>query len=160
MEFRQARISERQGLFAEGYKVWSSNRTFEKYCADNSREDDNGIRYVLDKDGEIVSSLMLLRLNDYKGSKVYGIGSVLTTKQHQGKGYATVLLLKTIETITGNSMIFLHSDIDPGFYARMGFRALPDKYQKKQNSVCMLRCSDEIWGDLTLGCEFQAPGYF
>ena len=156
MIFRQARADEIEGLFTEGYKV----RTFEQYCLDNSREDAHGTRYVLEKDGEVVSSLMLLRLHDFQGRKVYGIGSVLTPKRHGGKGYATILLRKSINTVSGDALIFLHSDISPEFYSRFGFRALPARYQKKESSVCMLRCGADIWDELTAASGVHVPSYF
>ncbi len=160
MIFRQARGDEIEGLFAEGYKVWSRNRTFRQYFDDNSREDANGIRYVLENDGEIVSSLMLLKLNDFQGLKVYGIGSVLTPKRHQGNGYASILVKKSIDTVDSDALIFLHSDIKPEFYRRFGFRALPSRYQKKESSVCMLRCNSDIWDELMAASSIHVPSYF
>lgn len=160
MVFRQARASEIEGLLAEGYKYWSRNRTFDQYCADNRREDVNGIRYVIEENGDIVSSLILLKLNDFKGKKVFGIGSVLTPEHHSGKGYATILLKNTINTVCRDALIFLYSDISPEFYRRFGFRPLPDRYQKKENSVCMLRCTQDIWGELEAIAGVNVPGYF
>ncbi len=160
MIFRKAKPDEIEGLFAEGYKVWSRNRTFEQYCSDNSKEDANGTRYVLEKDGEIVSSLMLLKLNDFQGRDVYGIGSVLTPKRHSGQGYASILLKKSIETVSKEAMIFLHSDISPEFYFRFGFRTLPAHYQKKEASACMLRCTEDVWGELMAASSVQVPSYF
>jgi len=160
MIFRKAKPDEIEGLFAEGYKVWSRNRTFEQYCADNSKEDAKGTRYVLENDGEIVSSLMLLKLNDFQGRKVYGIGSVLTPVQHSGKGYASILLKKSIETVSDETLIFLHSDIRPEFYRRFGFRPLPNQLQKKEGSICMLRCVEDIWGELMAASGAHVPSYF
>ena len=160
MIFRQARADEIEGLFAEGYKVWSRNRTFRQYCEDNSKEDANGIRYVLENNGVIVSSLMLLKLNDFQERKVYGLGSVLTPKRYQGNGYATILVKKSIDTISSDALIFLHSDIKPEFYGRFGFRSLPHQYQKKENSVCMLRCDSDMWDELMAASSNHVPSYF
>ena len=160
MLFRKARPDEIEGLFAEGYKVWSRSRTFEQYCSDNRKEDAKGIRYVLEKDGEIVSSLMLLKLNDFQNREVYGIGSVLTPERHSKKGYASILLKKSIETVNQDAMIFLHSDIKPAFYSRFGFRALPPQHQKKEGSVCMLRCTEDVWEELLAASGIHVPTYF
>ena len=56
MIFRQARPEETDMLFREGYKVWSRNRTYAQYCEENRKEDAYGTRYVLEVDGEVVSS--------------------------------------------------------------------------------------------------------
>lgn len=160
MTFRKAKPNEIMGLFAEGYRVWSRNRTFEQYCEDNGKEDVNGTRYVLEKDGEVVSSLMLLKLNDFQSRKVYGIGSVLTPEKHSRKGYASILLRKSIDTVRDDALIFLHSDIRPEFYGRFGFRALPVQYQKKSGSVCMLRCTEDVWEELLAASSVHVPSYF
>ena len=160
MIFRQARSNETAGLFEEGYKVWSKNRTFEQYCADNSKEDALGTRHVIESGGEIVSSIILLKLKDFRGNKVHGIGSVLTPEKHAGKGYATMLIKHCLNTVSKDALIFLYSDINPQFYARFGFRALPSRFQKKDNSVCMLRCNGDIWKDLLATSVAHIPNYF
>jgi predicted acetyltransferase len=159
MIFRVALPEERDFLFSEGYKEWPKNRTFAQYCTDNAKEDEYGTRYVLDVGGDIVSSLILLNLKDVAGKKAYGIGSVLTSKKHAGKGYATKLLGNVISQFEKDvSFIFLFSDINPDFYMRFGFRVLPDKLQSK--SVCMVHCSDSNWHTL-LKCPINAmPDYF
>ena len=60
MVLREAKKEKVSDLFQQGYKVWSKGRTWEKYCADNSKEDAYGTRYVLECEGEIASSLILL----------------------------------------------------------------------------------------------------
>lgn len=160
MIFRQALIQERDYIFMEGYKEWPKNRTFEKYCADNAREDAYGTRYVIDVDGEIVSSLILLDLKDVAGKKAFGIGSVLTSKSHAGKGYATELLNRCMRLYDIDSFIFLFSDINPDFYKRFGFQPLPSHLQKKEKSVCMVYCSDESRNALYTCSIDTLPDYF
>lgn len=161
MIFREARPEERAFLFAEGYKEWPKNRTLEQYCTDNAKEDAYGTRYAIDVSGNIVSSLILLNLKDIAGKKASGIGSVLTSRNHTGKGYATELMNNVIQTNKKEvSYIFLFSDIDPEFYKKFGFRALPPELQKKEKSVCMVYCSDDSWATL-LACPIDAmPDYF
>lgn len=161
MTFRQAQPYERDIIFREGYKVWSKNRTFEQYCTDNAREDSYGTRYLLDIDGRIVSSLILLRLGDVGGRKVRGIGSVLTPKVESGKGYATELMKNTVKTALNEaSCILLFSDISPDFYKRFGFRILPAGLQKCPKSTCMAYCSEECWDELVSGSSYALPDYF
>ena len=161
MIFRQTHPQEREIIFREGYKEWSKNRTFEQYCADNAKEDDYGTRYVLDEKGEIVSSLILLKLGDIGGKRACGIGSVLTPKAHSGKGYATELMKNTINTALDEvSYILLFSDISPDFYKRFGFRILPTGLQRCAKSTCMVYCSEEDWEKLISISSDALPDYF
>lgn len=161
MLIREAAPHERDELFLEGYKVWSKNRTFEQYCVDNSKEDACGTRYVMDQDGKILSSLILLRLKEIWGCKVYGFGSVLTSAEYTGKGYATSLIKYCIENITEeNSILFLYSEINPVFYERFGFKALPPHLQKDSKAVCMALCSGKMWVRLLNAPAALIPDYF
>ena len=157
MVFRQAQPQEITAIFEEGYKEWRKNRTFEQYCIDNAKEDAYGTRYVIDVDSEIVSSAIVLSLHTISGKKVYGIGSVVTPKMHAGKGYATELLVNILKE-KDDAYVFLFSDIDPGFYKRLGFRLLPSRFQRK--STCMVKCRDDNWAKL-IACSLETiPDYF
>lgn len=161
MIFRQAKPEERNLLFQEGYKEWSRNRTFEQYCIDNGKEDAYGTRYVIEKDGEIVSSAILLNLKDVNGKKAYGIGSVLTPKTHAGKGFATELMKSCMKAVYDeDTLIFLFSDINPAFYERFGFRILPSELQKSAKSTCMVYCKEDLWNELLAGSTDVLPDYF
>lgn len=161
MIFRQSKQEEIEDLFREGYQVWSRNRTFEQYCKDNRKEDAYGIRYVIEENGDIVSSLILLSLKEIFGRKVYGIGSVLTPALHKHKGYATILIKKCIEQISDkNAMIFLYSEITPSFYERFCFRVLPQNLQKDSGSICMVLCDDIIWKELQNISVNMLPDHF
>lgn len=163
MIFRMALPQEIDYLFSEGYKEWSKNRTFEQYCIDNAKEDAYGTRYVIDVNNEIGSSLIILKLRDIFGKRVYGIGSVLTPKIHAGKGYATELIknfIKQEELKRENFFIFLFSDINPEFYKRFNFKIMPSKFQRYEKSVCMVYCNDASWNEL-LNCSIDSmPNYF
>ncbi|HEX3075400.1 MAG TPA: GNAT family N-acetyltransferase [Lachnospiraceae bacterium] len=161
MIFRKAMKNEIEGLFMEGYKVWSKNRSFEQYCIDNGKEDAYGTRYVIDENGEIVSSMILLNLKSILERKVYGIGSVITPKLHGHKGYASKLLTQSIEEHTEKeSIIFLYSDVHPSFYEQFLFRALPDYLQKGKSGICMVRCEESIWSQLIKSPLDIIPDYF
>ncbi|HBV88595.1 GNAT family N-acetyltransferase [Desulfosporosinus sp.] len=159
MIFRQALPQEIDLIFIEGYKEWSKNRTFEQYRSDNAKEHAYGTRYVIDVNNEIVCSLILLKLKDIIGKRVYGIGSVLTPKSHAGKGYAKELLKNCIKE-KEDTFIFLFSDINPKFYEKFSFRILPSKFQKYEKSICMVYCNDDSWNEL-LNCSIDSlPDYF
>lgn len=161
MIIRQAKKEEVGLLFEQGYQEWSKNRTFEQYCMDNSKEDAFGTRYVMEKNGEIVSSMIVLKLDSINGNKVYGIGSVLTPPNHVGNGYATNLLRKCIAWLSvDNPIILLYSDINPSFYEKSNFRLLPAQLQKYDKSPCMVYCNDEVWHELS-NCSIDLiPNYF
>jgi predicted acetyltransferase len=161
MIFRQSKPEEVEELFKEAYKVWSKNRTFQQYCVDNSKEDAYGIRYVIEDKKEIVSSLILLNLESIKGRKVYGIGSVLTSPKHKRKGYATELLKSSIAKVNDEAaVIFLYSELEPSFYERFHFRALPKNLQKDKGSICMVLCDDIMWKELLSSSIDHIPDHF
>lgn len=161
MIFRKAKQNEIEQLFQEGYQVWSKNRTFEQYCEDNSKEDAYGTRYVIEENGEVVCSLILLYLKSIKGRKVYGIGSVLTSETQKKKGYATELLKHTLlQNVEEGAMVFLYSEVAPSFYERFRFRVLPKDLQKETESICMVLCDDMIWGELVNSPISLIPDHF
>lgn len=161
MLIRKVRPDEILELFIEGYKVWNKGRTFEKYCADNGKEDYYGVRYGIEESGKIVSSLILLKLNNIDGYPVYGIGSVLTAREYGGKGYASILLKECLAKIEEEKRyVFLYSEINPAFYERLEFRSLPASLQKGGKAVCMVSCSDDLWQKLIEKDISGIPDYF
>lgn len=58
-----------------------------------------------------------------------GIGAVFTPVSQRGRGHASRFFdeLLAQERAAGHDVAFLFSDIDPGFYARLGFVALPSR---------------------------------
>lgn len=159
---REAALGERELLFRDGYQEWSKNRSLEEYIRDNSKEDNYGKRFVIDLEGKIISSLIVLNLKPIMGKTVYGIGSVLTPKLHTGKGYATILLKNCIKQIEKdeNALIFLFSDINPDFYKKLGFKLLPKELQKSGKSPCMVRCGEQDWHNLLKVSIDRIPEYF
>ena len=161
MIFRQAKKEEIEELLSEGYKIWSKDRTIEQYYTENRKEDEFGTRYVIEDNGIIVSSLILLNLKSINSKNVYGIGSVLTPHAYKHKGYATALLRNCIEKIsTDTSLIFLYSEIDPAFYERYNFRVLPPDLQKDAHSICMVLCDDDMWSVLITSGIDLIPNHF
>lgn len=161
MIFRQAKREEIDQILSEGYKVWSKDRTFEQYFTENRKEDEFGTRYVIEDSGVIVSSLILLNFKSIGSKEVYGIGSVLTPPVYKHKGYATALLRNCIQEISADTaLIFLYSEIDPAFYERYNFRVLPPDLQKDADSICMVRCNDDMWSVLITGGTELIPNHF
>lgn len=161
MIFRQAAKEERPFLFQEGYKEWSKARTFEQYCIDNSKDDAIGTRYVIEEHGQVVCSAVLLQLKSIKGIAVYGLGSILTSQNHRGKGYGIELVKSCMKLVSdSNTIIFLYSDINPSYYEVLGFKSLPAKLQKYEKSICMAYCQKHIWAELVNTKAAAIPNYF
>jgi predicted acetyltransferase len=161
MVFRQAYNKEINQLFRDGYEVWSRNRSFEQYCIDNSKEDNYGTRYVIDLNEQVVSSLILLKLNNILNKNVYGIGSVLTLPAFKKRGFAAKLLKNCINLVyDDDTILFLYSEIKPSFYERFNFRELPVHLQKDSESICMVLCNDDIWDKLIDSSIEIIPDHF
>lgn len=161
MLIRKVKTEERSLLFQEGFKIWNKGRTFEKYCVDNSKEDSFGTRYGIEVGGNIVSSLILLRLGHIDQDTVYGIGSVLTFGGHLGNGYAKELIRDCMtKAQEEDKYIFLYSEINPSFYERFEFRQLPDYLQKNDKAVCMVSCNEVLWKRLLDKDISIIPDYF
>jgi predicted N-acetyltransferase YhbS len=91
------------------------------------------LRYVglVDQRGRLVSSMLryslLLREGAAATVRAVGIGAVFTAPRARGRGAASELLRAVMEEARdlGYEAALLYSDIDPAFYARLGFVALP-----------------------------------
>jgi N-acetylglutamate synthase-like GNAT family acetyltransferase len=103
-----------------------------------------------------------LKLKNIFNVPVWGLGSIVTHGEMTGKGYATSLIKKCIESIEEKEdvFIFLYSDIRPDFYQRLGFKLLPDKLQKNKKSICMVRCGESNWEKLIKSLPEEIPDYF
>jgi predicted N-acetyltransferase YhbS len=90
------------------------------------------LRYVgLVERGKLVASIKRygLALREGTGSvlRAVGIGAVFTAPEARGRGLASVLLTAVMNEARdlGYEAAALYSDIDPAFYERLGFVALP-----------------------------------
>lgn len=160
MRFREAREQETATLLEMGCSVWSKGRTWEQYFSDNHKEDTYGTRYVVEDDGRIVSSLILLRLGEIFDRKMFGIGSVITPPEFRNRGYAAELLKNTLGRVGDSDVVFLYSEVPPPFYERFGFRVLPENMQKDPGSICMVRCEKPVLEKLLAGGITLLPDHF
>jgi predicted N-acetyltransferase YhbS len=93
------------------------------------------LRYVglADRRGRVVGSIkryaLLLRDGSAAGGalRAVGIGAVFTAPSARGRGVASALVGAVLDEARalGYAAALLYSDIDPAFYARLGFVALP-----------------------------------
>ncbi|NJL71239.1 MAG: GNAT family N-acetyltransferase [Candidatus Competibacteraceae bacterium] len=92
-----------------------------------------------------------------------GIGSISTDPLLRRSGHASQLLHEVVTLFherDGGRVFFLHADVDPKLYNRLGFIALPDMYQTKKGSVTMMYCSPHVREKLLADPEFKPPAYF
>ncbi|WP_428240767.1 GNAT family N-acetyltransferase [Gynuella sp.] len=152
MYLREAKAHELDTIYAIGFDVWNDGLSYEEYLTDcrSSEKYQAGTWYVLVENEQILSSLIVYQgLFDLKEG-CFGIGSVATPNNIRYKGYASHLLnlMKTELFINHNGKaIFLHCDIDPQFYSRLGFTSI-------EGSDCMYISSD------TFVFNGSIPAYF
>ena len=136
---RRARSDELDRVHLHGRDAWGDGlsevawldecRASAKYAA--------GTWHVLEADGEPVASLIVYEGRFSLPPGAHGIGSVATSPAARHRGHASALVTGVaarLET-AGSHGIWLFSDIDPGFYARLGF----DTVRAFDDTVCMVR---------------------
>ena len=156
--FRAARTDELEAVFLMGMDTWSEGRTKERYLSDclRSPKYSRGTWYVLEEAQELRSSLIAYPL----GHGTLGLGSIATPPRLRRRGYATQLIQSALNQFEdeGTSEFFLFSDIDPSFYVRFGFQALPPSFQPTPGSICMLKSPQ--FEKILNSADFAAPDYF
>ncbi len=140
MYLREAKADELDAIYDMGFETWHEGMTYDEYLAECRGNDkyQAGTWYVLIENEQVVSSLIVYsRMFDLEDS-CFGIGSVATPKSERGKGYASYLVKLVTDELFANhncNFLFLHSDIDHKFYARLGFETI-------EGSNCMYISKD------------------
>jgi len=154
MEIRKPREEEYKSIYRMGFYAWSDGKSLEEYiekCTE-SKKYKSGTWYVLANENILVSSLIVYE-SVFKIPKGFcGIGTVATAIEHRNKGFSTHLINGVCENLKaqGFSGVYLHTDIGPAFYERLGFfRASVDSQD------CMLRLFSEFKSQ-----ENEIPDYF
>lgn len=138
MEIRKPRKDELHSIYLMGYDVWSEGMSVEDYvksCVDSGNYK-SGTWYVLASDNDLVASLIVYESQFNIPEKFCGIGSVATAMQHRKQGYSSQLVNGICDILeqSGYSGVYLHSDIAPEFYTRLGFIPVA-----QDNARCMVR---------------------
>ena len=163
---RRAKADEMDSVYLAGFDVWGGAQSKDQYLAGcrGSAKYARGTWYVLeDADGKPVSALITYELPGSVGQPVVGIGSIATDPNQRKKGHAAQLLcdvMRLHHPQDGKQVFYLHSDIDPHHYERLGFVRLPSRHQKKQGSVTMVCCPGEVREEILSGPGFHPPVYF
>lgn len=121
-------------IYSMGYDVWGEGSPYSDYLAEcrTSAKYKSGTWYVLNVDGEIVSSCILYNITE----NVVGIGSLATKNNKRKLGYGS-LLIKKLLTEQSADTYFLWSDINPVFYEKLGFSLVDPKLQVHTDSKLM-----------------------
>lgn len=119
------------------HAIWSSGRSLPEHIAHTfaqlERAGPELLRYVgfVDESGLIASLkryALLLRHPDIPGAlRAVGLGAVFTRPTERRKGAASALIREALREASdlGYDAALLYSDIDPAYYERFGFVALP-----------------------------------
>lgn len=127
---RQPHPAEMDAIYRMGYDVWGDGddisthlndcRSSEKYAA--------GDWFVWDLDGQPVASLIVFHQRYRLPEHCFGLGAVATEPAFRRRGYASALIEAVVAVLAERQAqaIYLHSDIDPAFYQRLGFQPIGD----------------------------------
>lgn len=159
MRVRRALPSEFNDVYMMGFDAWSGGKPENEYldaCKSSSKYK-TGTWYVLEnEEGMLCASLITYALSP----QVQGIGSISTPAKLRRQGFASSLtsIVVSILEAEGTALIFLWSDIDPTFYIKLGFEALPLSQQPDPKSVCMVRRG--ILNSTAQAIQIHIPKYF
>lgn len=149
---RKALKQDLDAIYLMGYDVWSEGLSQEEYLlgCQNGSKYKLGDWYVLLSEDKPAASLIVYFEQFGLVENCYGIGSVATNPEMRKKGYASHLIKSVTEELfvrKNTEAVFLHSDIDPRFYEKLG-------YQRISQTNCMYQSKN--------GNEYEgsAPSYF
>jgi len=123
-------------IYDETWQIWSDGLSRDRYERYNHAQmatswgEHHLRRVAMVEDGRLLASAKEYRLTlRLKGAEVrcLGIGAVFTPPALRGRGHAAALIEMMIEEAgrEGTEYALLFSEIDPGFYARLGFEPIP-----------------------------------
>ena len=136
---RPARPDELDRVHLHGRDAWGDGLTEAAWLEEcrGSAKYAAGTWYALDIGDGPVASLIVYEDRFSLPAGTHGIGSVATSPEARGRGHASALVAGVAARLeaAGSRGIWLFSDIDPGFYARLGFGAV----RAFDDTVCMVR---------------------
>jgi predicted acetyltransferase len=141
MEIRLAKSEEMDAIYKMGCDAWSDGASKQAYldACRASKKYAAGKWYVLSDGARLISSLIVYESGFGIPPDYCGIGSIATDPQMRRKGYANKLIAEICSILRGRCKgIYLHSDINPLFYERLGFSVVADGRAK----CILLRFSD------------------
>lgn len=131
-ELREADETDLPAIFAKVHEFWGRGQTLDAYVAQRmaSPQHRRARWYIASRGDTMVSSLGAYPIAFHRqGHVVSGmaIGSVHTRPDYRGQGGAPALLqyVERVEHDRGVEMSVLYSDIDPTYYAKLGYQLCP-----------------------------------
>jgi predicted N-acetyltransferase YhbS len=132
LDIHPASESERLAAYRNTHDVWSGGLNLEDHVQRRlqSPQHSRADWFVGCLDGRVVTSLACYPLQfGIRGRIVSGIsfGSVHTLAEFRGRGFAPQLIrwVEALQSERGKLVSLLYSDIDPAYYARLGYRLCP-----------------------------------
>lgn len=146
---REAQKEEMDEIYLMGIDAWRGNCNFDEYINDcrGSIKYRKGIWYVLERNDELLSSVIIYKLPSLDSLLTIGIGSLATKENKRMNGYSSRLLKFLIEEYIKQLKVcvfVLFSDVDTHFYEKFGFRVLSSRLQYYSGSHCMVKCNNTI----------------
>ena len=147
---------ERLAAYRNVYDVWSGGFSLKEHMERrvSSVQHDRAEWFVGTLQGKVVTSLacfgMQFKVNG-RTQQGISIGSVHTLAKYRGRGFAPQLIewVETFKREAGATVSLLYSDIDPGYYQRLGYQLCPVWDGRRD--------LQEIAGDLTQPQESLVP---
>ena len=129
LEIHPASESERVQIYRNNYEMWGGKGlSLEEHIewGLNLPRHDRGEFVAGHCEGKLVASLVVFRLKFLLRGKVVpgmGIGGVFTVSAYRQRGFAAQMLrwAEEREHASGSAISLLFSDIDPTYYARLGY---------------------------------------
>ena len=132
LDIHPASEAERLAAYRNVHDVWGGGLDLESHVQRRlkSVQHNRADWFVGCVDGEVVASLATYPLKfHFRGRVVPGfsIGSVHTRAEARGKGFAPLLIrwVEEYQAASGAELSLLYSDIDPAYYARLGYQVCP-----------------------------------
>lgn len=153
MIVRRAAKADMDSLYLMGFDTWHGGKTADAYLAD-CRGDSKyaaGEWFVLVDDERPLASLVVYSEMFGLAEGCFGLGSIATDPPTRGKGYGSYLTKSVTDLLLkerGAKAVYLHSDIDTGFYANLGYTCLA------KGDSCMVQT---LSGEIPAG---DKPTYF
>ena len=132
LDIHPASPEERLAAYRNVYDVWSGGFSLEEHLERrvSSVQHNRAEWFVGSLQGEVVTSLgcfgMQFKVNGQTQQGI-SIGSVHTLVKYRGRGFAPQLIewVEVFHRKAGATISLLYSDIDPGYYQRLGYQLCP-----------------------------------
>ena len=114
-----------KAIYRMGFDAWGKGITKKEYLHSCiiSEKYKLGDWYCLEKNNELVSSIIIYRSGFSLAENYCGFGSISTSPTYRGKGYADHLIAKCITSLEQKKYlgIFLFSEVGNTLYRKHGF---------------------------------------